>query len=160
MKICSAIIQQTKEDEDTGAGAGVGDAGEQGQKDKVPTQREKNGKPLRSRKIQRGKERMPCKRDRRGKGDGKRRGGEQRAAEDEMQDNDRSFCGSFNLSCCYWEENGIEELQQGSEGEDRGPEVGMLRHEGAIPTNCKCDKSTRTVTSCLQMGDMAENIVF
>lgn len=55
---------------------------------------------------------MSCNRDRRGKGDKEReKRREQRAEEDEMSYNDRSFSGRLNLSCCYWEENGIEEQQ-------------------------------------------------
>lgn len=33
----------------------------------------------------------------------------QRAEEEETWDKDRSFPGRLNLSCCYCEENGIEE---------------------------------------------------
>lgn len=35
------------------------------------------------------------------------------------------------MSRCYWEENGIEELPRGSEGEDGGPEVGVLSQGGS-----------------------------
>lgn len=44
------------------------------------------------------------------------------------------------MSRCYWEENGIEEQQQGSEGEDGGPEVGALSLEGATTVDGKRDK--------------------
>lgn len=57
-----------------------------------------------------------------------------------MQDNDRSFSGRLNLSRCYWEENGIEEQPRGSEGEDGGPEVGVLSQGGAAPEDGKRDK--------------------
>lgn len=48
---------------------------------------------------------------------------EQRAGEDETRDNDGSLSGRLNLSRCYWEENGIEEQQRGSEGGGGGPEA-------------------------------------
>lgn len=55
---------------------------------------------------------MSCNWDRGEKRDKEReKRREQRAEEDEMWDNDRSFSGRLNLSCCYWEENGIEEQQ-------------------------------------------------
>lgn len=50
---------------------------------------------------------------------------EQRAGEDEAQDNDGSLSGKLNLSRCYWEENGIEEQQRGSEGDG-----GRVKPEG------------------------------
>lgn len=55
---------------------------------------------------------------------------EQRAEEDETQDNDGSFSGKLNLSRCYWEENGIEEQQGGSEGDDGGPEAAVRSQKG------------------------------
>lgn len=55
---------------------------------------------------------------------------EQRAEEDETRDNDGSFSGKLNLSRCYWEENGIEEQQGGSEGDDGGPEAAVRSQKG------------------------------
>lgn len=54
---------------------------------------------------------------------GKEKRREKRAEDDETRDNDGSFSGKLNLSRCYWEENGIEEQQRGSEGDDGGPEA-------------------------------------
>lgn len=42
---------------------------------------------------------------------------EERAEEEETRDNDGSLSGKLNLSRCYWEENGTEEEQRGSEGD-------------------------------------------
>lgn len=62
--------------------------------------------------------------DGRRKKDGKReKRREKRAEEDETGDNDGSFSGKLNLSRCYWEENGIEEQQRGSEGDGGGPQA-------------------------------------
>lgn len=53
----------------------------------------------------------------------KRRG--QRAEEGGTRDDDGSFSGKLNLSRCYWEGNGTEEQQPGSEGDDGGPEAAV-----------------------------------
>lgn len=65
---------------------------------------------------------------------------EQRAERDEMWDNDRWFSGRLNLSRCYWEENGIQERRGGSEGKDRGLEVGARDRQGAKAADAKRDK--------------------
>lgn len=55
---------------------------------------------------------------------------EQRAEEDEMWDNDGSFSGRLNLSCCYCEENGIVEQQRASVDRTGVPGVGAVSQEG------------------------------
>lgn len=55
---------------------------------------------------------------------------EQRAEEDGTRDDDGSFSGKLNLSRCYWEGNGIEEQQPGSEGDDGGPEAAVRSQKG------------------------------